>query len=75
MGQWKLGTVVKTFPGEDGRVRRVHVQHKNPKPGEAVNEYHGRSYVTLGRAVHKLIVDSKNLNISKKLNSCFGKIK
>ena len=46
-GQWKLGIVVKTFPSEDGRVRRVHVQYKNPKPGEAVNEYHGRGFVTV----------------------------
>ena len=25
-GKWKLGVVLKTFPGEDGRVRRVQVQ-------------------------------------------------
>ena len=25
---------------EDGRVRRVQVQYKNPKPGEAINKYH-----------------------------------
>lgn len=55
-GQWKLGIVVKTFPGEDGRVRRVQVQYKNPKPGEAVNEYHGRGFVTVERAVNKLVV-------------------
>lgn len=39
-GQWKLGVVINTFPGEDGRVRRVQVQYKNPKPGEAINKYH-----------------------------------
>ena len=55
-GQWKLGVVVKTFPREDGRVRRVQVQYKNPKPGEAVNEYHGRGFVTVERAVNKLVV-------------------
>ena len=55
-GQWKHGVVVKIFPGEDGRVRRVHVQYKNPKPGEAVNEYHGRGFVTVERAVNKLFL-------------------
>lgn len=55
-GQWKLGIVVKAFPGEDGRVRRVQVQYKNPKPGEAVNEYCGRGFVTVERAVNKLVV-------------------
>lgn len=46
-GQWKIGVVLKTFPGEDGRVRRVQVQYKKPKPGEAVSEYHGRGFVTV----------------------------
>ena len=55
-GQWKLGTVLKAFPGGDGRVRKVQVQYKNPKPGEAVNEYHGRGFVTVERAVNKLVV-------------------
>ncbi|XP_068756918.1 uncharacterized protein [Montipora capricornis] len=55
-GQWKLGVVLKTFPGEDGRVRRVQVQYKNPKPGKAVSEYHGRGFVTVERAVNKLVV-------------------
>ena len=44
------------FPGEDGRVRRVQVQYKNPKPGETVSEYHGRGFVTVQRAVNKLVV-------------------
>ena len=44
--------MVKTFPGGDGRVRRVQVHYKNPKPGEAIDEYHGRGFVT----VNKLIV-------------------
>ena len=39
-GQWKLGTVLKAFPGGEVRVRKVQGQDKNPKPGEAVNEYH-----------------------------------
>ena len=41
-GQWKLGTVLKAFPGGDGRVRKVQVQYKNQ--------------VTVERAVHKLVV-------------------
>ena len=55
-GQWKLGVLVKTFSGEDGRVRTVQVQSKNPKLGEAVNEYHGRGFVTVERAVNKQVV-------------------
>ena len=48
-GQWKLGTVLEAFPGGDGRVRKVQEQYKNPKPREAVNEYHGRGFVTVER--------------------------
>ena len=55
-GQWKLGSVLKAYPGGDGRVRKVQVQYKNPKPGEGVNEYHGRGFVTVERAVNKLVV-------------------
>ena len=55
-GQWKLGKVSKVFPGEDGKVRKVYVQYKNPKPGELVNKYEGRGYVTVERAVNKLVV-------------------
>ena len=54
-GQWKLGTVLKAFPG-DVRVRKVQVQYKNSKPREAVNKYHGRGFVTVERAVNKLVV-------------------
>ena len=65
--KWKLGVVVKTFPGEDGRVRRVQVQYKNPKPGEAVNEYHGRGFVTVERAVNKLVVLIPLIFVNKSL--------
>ena len=30
-GQWRLGIVSNTFPGSDGKVRKVEVQYKNPK--------------------------------------------
>ena len=55
-GQCKLGTVVKTFPGGVGRVRRVQVHYKNPKPGEAIDKYHGRGFVTVERPVNRIIV-------------------
>ena len=47
---------MKAFPGGDGRVRRVQVQYKNPKPVESVTEYSGRGFMTVERAVNKLIV-------------------
>ena len=37
-------------------MRRVQVQYKNPKPGESVTEYSGRGFMTVERAVNKLIV-------------------
>ena len=54
--QWKLGKVSNTFEGQDGKVRKVQVQYKNPKPGEPVLKYDGRGYVTIERPVNKLIV-------------------
>ena len=69
-GNWRLGIVSRVYPGDDGRVRRVEVQYKNPKPGEAVGKYQGRGYVTVQRAVNRLIVlvpaDSKD----KDTDSC-----
>ena len=32
------------------------MQYKSPKPGKAVDEYHGRGFVTVERAVNKLVV-------------------
>lgn len=55
-GKWRLGKISKVFPGQDGKVRRVHVQYKNPKPGEPVTKYEGRGYVTVERAVNRLVV-------------------
>ena len=55
-GQWRLGIVSNTFPGSDGKVRRVEVQYKNPKQGEPVTKYQGRGYVTIERPVHRLVL-------------------
>ena len=53
---WKFGKVSKVYPGDDARVRKVDVEYKNHRPGEAVDKYEGRGYVTVQRAVHRLIV-------------------
>ena len=55
-GNWKLGIVSQTDPGDDGKVRNVEVQYKNPKPEEAVEKCQGRGYVTVQRPAHRLIV-------------------
>ena len=55
-GNWKFGKVSKVYPGDDARVRKVDVEYKNPRPGEPVDKYEGRGYVTVQRAVHRLIV-------------------
>ena len=68
-GQWKLGVVVKKFPGERWKSKGVQVQYKNPKPEEAVNEYHGRrGFVTVERAVNKLVVVIPKEEAEKKKN-------
>jgi hypothetical protein len=65
-GQWKLGKVSEVFPGEDGKVRKVHVVYKNPKAGEPLHKYSGRGYVTVERSVNRLVlvvpVDEKDSN-------------
>ena len=55
-GNWKLGKVSKLYPGDDTRVRKVDVEYKNPRPGDPVDKYECRGYVTVQRAVHRLIV-------------------
>ena len=55
-GQWKLGIAVKVFPGQDGHVRKVEVQLKNPKARETIKKYKGHGYLTMNRPVHKLVV-------------------
>ena len=65
-GQWKLGRVSEVFSGEDGKVRKVQVVYKNPKPGEPLQKYSGRGYVTVERSVNRLVlvvpVDEKDSN-------------
>jgi hypothetical protein len=55
-GNWRLGRVSKVKPGNDGKVRNIEVQYKNPKSGEPVNKYGGQDYVTVEQAVHRLVV-------------------
>ena len=55
-GNWRLGIISQVDPGSDGRVRKVEVKYKNPRPGELVDKYQGRGYVTVQRAVNRLIV-------------------
>ena len=55
-GNWKFEIVSRTDPEDDGKVRKVEVQHKNPKSGEVVEKYQGRDYVTVQRGVDGLIV-------------------
>ena len=63
-GQWKLGKVSEVFPGDDGRVRKVHVIYKNPRLGEPSNKYSGKDYTTIERSTNRLVllvpVDDKN---------------
>jgi hypothetical protein len=53
---WRLGRVSKFKPGNFRKVRNVEVQYTNPKSGEPINKYGGQDYVTVERAVHRLVV-------------------
>ena len=63
-GQWKLGKVSEVFPGDDGRVPKVHVIYKNPRLGEPSNKYSRKDYTTYERSTNRLVllvpVDDKN---------------
>ena len=63
-GNWRLSSVSRVFPGEDGRAHQVEVQHKNIPVNEAVQRYPGHKYVTVEQPVQKLIIivpaDKKN---------------
>ena len=55
-GKWKLATVSQVFPSGDGKVRRVEIQYKNEKVGEAANQYSGTRYTRIERPVQRLVV-------------------
>ena len=55
-GNWKLGRVTKAYEGKDGKVRKVELQYKNPKPSESIKTYAGQGYVTVERPVQRLVV-------------------
>ena len=46
-GQWKLGKISKVEPGDDDKVRRVHIQYRNKSDS---------SLITVERPVQRLIV-------------------
>ena len=55
-GEWKRGLVTKVYPSDNGRVRRVLVSYKNPRPDQKADCYRGQKYKTVERAVQRLIV-------------------
>lgn len=55
-GNWKIGRITKTFPGEDSYVRKVELQYKNVSQDEKLTVYKGKAYVTVERPVQKLVV-------------------
>ena len=55
-GNWKLASVSKVFPSDDGRVRKVELQYKNEKVTDAANEYSGAKFTKIDRPVQRLVV-------------------
>ena len=55
-GHWKLASVSKTFPSDDGKVRRVEVQYKNIKPSDGAREYTGAPYTKIERPIQRIVV-------------------
>ena len=55
-GNWRLARVSKVMPSDDGQVRRVELQYKNEKPGEAANKYTGVRFTTIERPIQRLVV-------------------
>ena len=53
-GEYKLAQVTETFPGVDGRVRKVNLRYKNLKTNEPSKIYKGASDIVVSRAVQKL---------------------
>ena len=52
-GNYRMGTINKTFPGVDGKVRSVRVGYKNNDTGP---NYTGKNFTYVDRPVRKLIV-------------------
>ena len=52
-GEWRLGRVAKTYPDHNGIVRNVDVQYKHPQEGK---KYEGKPFMSIKRAVQKLVV-------------------
>ena len=55
-GNCKLGQVSKMFPSQDGKVRKVQVRYKIPKPEEPNKRYSGSNFVMVQRPVQRLVV-------------------
>ena len=50
---WKLGEVVITHKGKDGKVRNVNIRYKPRKDGP---HYKGHKDIIVSRSVHKIVV-------------------
>ena len=55
-GQWQMGIVKETYPGNDGRVRNVKVGCKDFPVAEPADVYRGSKFTIVDRPVHCLIV-------------------
>ena len=55
-GQWQMGIVKETYPGNDGRVRNVKVGCKDFPVAEPADVYRGSKFTIVDRTVHRLIV-------------------
>ena len=55
-GNWRLASVSNVLSSDDGWVRRVELQYKNEKPGEAMNKYAGSPYTKIERSVQRIVV-------------------
>ena len=53
-GDYCLALVKEVFPGEDGKVQRVAIQHKSYRTGERANDYRGARLTVVLRAAHRL---------------------
>ena len=53
-GDYRLALVKEVFPGEDGKVRRVAIQHKSYRTGERAHDYRGARVTVVSRAAHRL---------------------